>query len=250
MNKFSRSLLLLACIVLAAFALTSCSTLSGSGNTESASTTVSLSGNGTIYLKADIVTFSINVNETEQTTAEAQQAANKKMTAILEILRKFNIEDDKISTTALNFSTEYYWDNGKQVKVGESVSQTVYVTMEDIDSFPVLSDELGTKLNGISFYNVRFDSSKKAAATAQARELAYKNALEKAELYAKSAGLQVVRPISINEGYSSFATANYKSADIMMMAEAAAAPEPTYGTQTPTGLLSASIDVNVVFELK
>ncbi|MBQ4501959.1 MAG: SIMPL domain-containing protein, partial [Spirochaetales bacterium] len=180
----------------------------------------------------------------------AQQAANKKMTAILEILRKFNIEDDKISTTALNFSTEYYWDNGKQVKVGESVSQTVYVTMEDIDAFPVLSDELGTKLNGISFYNVRFDSSKKAAATAQARELAYKNALEKAELYAKSAGLQVVRPITINEGYSSFATANYKSADIMMMAEAAAAPEPTYGTQTPTGLLSASIDVNVVFELK
>ncbi|MBQ5391621.1 MAG: SIMPL domain-containing protein, partial [Spirochaetales bacterium] len=176
MNKFSRSLLLLACIVLAAFALTSCSTLSGSGNTESASTTVSISGNGTIYLKADIVTFSINVNETEQTTAEAQQAANKKMTAILEILRKFNIEDDKISTTALNFSTEYYWDNGKQVKVGESVSQTVYVTMEDIDAFPVLSDELGTKLNGISFYNVRFDSSKKAAATAQARELAYKNA--------------------------------------------------------------------------
>ena len=69
MNKSSRSLLLLACIVLAAFALTSCSTLSGSGNTESASTTVSISGNGTIYLKADIVTFSINVNETEQTTA-------------------------------------------------------------------------------------------------------------------------------------------------------------------------------------
>ena len=93
MNKFSRSLLLLACVVLAAFALTSCSTLSGSGNTESASTTVSLSGNGTIYLKADIVTFSINVNETAQTTAEAQQAANKKMTAILEILRKFKIED-------------------------------------------------------------------------------------------------------------------------------------------------------------
>ena len=245
MKRFNRILILLGCAVLAVVALTSCHTLSQ----DASMTTVSISGNGTIYLKADIVTFSINVNETAPTTAEAQQAANKKMTAILDILRKFNIEDDKISTTALNFNTEYYWDNGQQVKVGESVSQTVYVTMEDIDSFPTLSDELGSKLNGISFYNVRFDSSQKVKASSQARELAYQNALEKAELYAKSAGLEVVRPISISEGYSTFTTANYKSADAVMMMEAAA-PAATYGTQTPTGLLSASIDVNVVFELK
>ena len=137
----------------------------------------------------------------------------------------------------------------REFKVGETVSQTVYVTMKDIDSFPALSDELGTKLNGISFYNVRFDSSQKTKASAQARELAYQNALEKAELYAKSAGLRVVRPVSISEGYSSFTTANYKSLDAVMMMEAAA-PAASYGTQTPTGLLSASIDVNVVFELR
>ena len=247
MNRMSKILILSVCAVLALAALSSCSTLSGS-NAET--TSVSISGNGTIYLKADIVTFSINVNETEATTAEAQQAANKKMTAILDILKKFGIEDDKISTTALNFSSEYYWDNGKQVKVGESVSQTVYVTMEDIDAFPQLSDELGTKLNGISFYNVRFDSSQKTKASEQARELAYKNALEKAELYAKAAGLQVVRPVSISEGYTSFSTANYKSADAVMLMETAAVAEQAYGTQTPTGLLSASIDVSVVFELK
>lgn len=245
MKRFTRTMVLLVCAALVLAALTSCNTLSSD---VSAATTASISGNGTIYLKADIVTFSINVNETEATTALAQQAANRKMTAILDILRKFNIEDDNISTTALNFNTEYYWDNGQQIKVGETVSQTVYVTMKDIDSFPALSDELGTKLNGISFYNVRFDSSQKIKASAQARELAYRNALEKAELYAKTAGLEVVRPVSISEGYSSFTTANYKTADAVMMVEAAAAP--TYGTQTPTGLLSSSIDVNVVFELK
>ena len=246
MKRFTRTMVLLVCAALVLAALTSCNTLSSDAT---AATTVSISGNGTIYLKADIVTFSINVNETEATTALAQQAANRKMTAILDILRKFNIEDDNISTTALNFNTEYYWDNGQQIKVGETVSQTVYVTMKDIDSFPALSDELGTKLNGISFYNVRFDSSQKTKASAQARELAYQNALEKAELYAKSAGLRVVRPVSISEGYSSFTTANYKSLDAVMMMEAAA-PAASYGTQTPTGLLSASIDVNVVFELR
>ncbi len=245
MKRFNWIMALLGCAVLVLVALTSCNTLSAD---TSSATSVSISGTGTIYLKADIVTFSINVDETASTTAQAQQAANKKMTAILDILRKFNIDDDKISTTALSFNSEYYWDNGKQVKVGESVSQTVYVTMEDIDSFPALSDELGSKVNGISFYNVRFDSSQKTKASEQARELAYKNALEKAQLYAKAAGLRVVRPVSISEGYTSFATANYKSADAVMMMEAA--PAAAYGTQTPTGLLSASIDVNVVFELK
>ena len=94
MNRIRKILVLSVCAVLALAALSSCSTLSANNGAQT--TSVSISGNGTIYLKADIVTFSINVNETKATTAEAQQAANKKMTAILDILRKFGIEDDKI----------------------------------------------------------------------------------------------------------------------------------------------------------
>ena len=119
--------------------------------------------------------------------------------------------------------------------------------MKELDQFPKLADELGSKLTGISFYNVNFDSTQKESAYSKARELAYEKALEKAELYAKSAGLTISRPITISEGYMSYGSANYKRNDMVMLAEAAAAP--TYGTQTPSGLLSASIDVSVVFEL-
>ena len=246
MKKLIKNITLIAFLTIAAFALASCSTLGGASGKES--TTVSVSGTGIVYLKADIVTFSINVNETADTTAEAQQKTNEKMTKILEILRAFGIKDEEISTTALNFSSEYYWDNGRQIKTGEAVSQTVYVTMKEIDQFPKLADELGTKLTGISFYNVNFDSSQKEAAYSKARELAYQKALEKAELYAKSAGMEIERPISINEGYVSYGSANYKRNDMVFMEEAAATAAG-YDTQTPTGLLSASIDVSVVFEL-
>ena len=246
MKKLIKKLTFIAFLAIICFAISSCSTLSGTPGTQS-STTVSVSGTGIVYLKADIVTFSINVNETAPTTAEAQQLTNEKMTKILDILKTFGIKDDDISTTALNFNSEYYWDNGKQIKTGEAVSQTVYVTMKELDQFPKLADELGSKLTGISFYNVNFDSTQKEAAYSKARELAYEKALEKAELYAKSAGLTISRPITISEGYMSYGSANYKRNDMVMMAEAAAAP--TYGTQTPSGLLSASIDVSVVFEL-
>lgn len=246
MKKLIKNITLIAILTIAAFALASCSTLGG--DSDYTPTTVSVSGTGIVYLKADIVTFSINVNETADTTAEAQQKTNEKMTKILEILRAFGIKDEEISTTALNFSSEYYWDNGRQIKTGESVSQTVYVTMKEIDQFPKLADELGTKLTGISFYNVNFDSSQKEAAYSKARELAYEKALEKAELYAKSAGLEIERPVSISEGYVSYGSANYKRNDMVFMEEAAATAAG-YDTQTPTGLLSASIDVSVVFEL-
>ena len=244
MKKTIRNLTLIAIMAIVAFSLASCSTLSG---TSKETATVSVSGTGIVYLKADIVTFSINVNESAPTTAEAQQKTNEKMTKILEILKAFDIKDDDISTTALNFSSEYYWDNGKQIKTGEAVSQTVYVTMNDLDQFPKLADELGSKLTGISFYNVNFDSTQKEAAYSKARELAYQKALEKAELYAKSAGLEISRPISISEGYLSYGSANYKRNDMVYLEEAATAA--SYQTQVPSGLLSASIDVSVVFEL-
>ena len=244
MKKNIRNLTFITITAIIAFLLASCSTLTG---TSRESTTVSVSGTGIVYLKADIVTFSINVDETAQTTAEAQQKTNEKMTRIFEILKAFDIKDDDISTTALNFSSEYYWDNGRQIKTGESVSQTVYVTMKNLDQFPKLADELGSKLTGISFYNVNFDSTQKEEAYSKARELAYQKALEKAELYARSAGLEIDRPVSISEGYISYGSANYKRADMVYMEAAATAS--TYETQAPTGLLSASIDVSVVFEL-
>ncbi len=242
-------IILTICAVFAAL-LCSCSTLDGAAKQEN--TIVSVSGTGIVYLEADMVKFSINVNETADTTAEAQQKTNKKMTQILDLLKKHGAEENDISTTALNFNTEYYWDNGKQTKVGESVSQTVYVTLKDINEFSTLADDLGSQISGISFYNVNFDSTQKVIAGKSARELAYQNALEKAQQYAKQAGLEVARPVSINEGYISYASANYKRAyaEDAVVTMAAAAAEPTYGTQTPMGLLSASVDVNITFELK
>ena len=57
--------------------LASCSTLDKSTKTDP--TVISVSGNGIVYLEADMVKFSINVSETADTTGEAQQKTNKKM---------------------------------------------------------------------------------------------------------------------------------------------------------------------------
>jgi len=240
-----KKVLIAALAVLACLALASCSTLK-----DSSSSRVAVSGSGIVYLEADMVKFSINVSETADTTAEAQQLANKKMSKILEIVRAHGAGEQDISTTALNFSTQYYWEDNRQVKAGEQVSQTVYVTLKDINEFSALADDLGKNISGISFYNVSFDSTQKVVASRTARELAYQDALSKAESYAKQAGLQVTGPIEINEGYISYSNANYKRSyaeDMVVMMEGATA---TYGTETPIGLLTAQVDVSVTFGLR
>ena len=83
MKRHLAVLLILSAIIVI---LTSCSTLSSSSKTEP--TVISVSGNGIVYLEADMVKFSINVSETAYTTGEAQQRTNKKMAQILDLLKK------------------------------------------------------------------------------------------------------------------------------------------------------------------
>lgn len=210
--------------------------------------TISVSGSGSVALKADIVTFQINVNEKAATTAQAQQLTNQKISQIMSILRQYKIEDKDITTTALNFSTEYYWENNKQIKDGETVSQTVYVKMRDLDNFAHLVDTLGSSVNGISFYSVSFDLEDKSEATTQARELAYQDALEKAKTYADKAGRKLVAPISITDGYASVSTRTTNANGKMLFATEAAALD--YATEAPSGTLTVTVNTDVVFEIK
>ena len=206
--------------------------------------TVSVSGTGTVDLKADTVTFSVSVSETANTTALAQRAANEKVARVLTVIRNFGIPEDCISTANLYFSSSYKWSDGDQVKVGEQVSQTINVKMTDLDNFGKLVDLLGT-INGISLNNVNFVASDYSQAAAKARQLAYENARDKALVYSMMGNMELGNPFSINDGYDNYSNARMYVADAKM----AALETSASGTEAPTGLLSVTINVNVVFEL-
>lgn len=226
--------------------LASCSTTKPSNST--IERTVSVSGSGTVNLRADMVTFTVTVSETKTTTAKAQKAANTKMAKVLEIIRSFDVPEDNISTSSLSYSTQYKWVEGEEVRTGEQVSQSVTVKLENIDSFGSLVDTLGASVTGIALNRVNFEASDYTKAAEQARRLAYENARDKAMTYAIASGMVVGRPVSINDGYDNYGSVRYSVADAKMVnLEAASAAGPQ--TETPTGLLSVTVNTNVVFEL-
>lgn len=231
--------------IIALFALfcilaVSCST---SGAVSDRSITVT--GSGTVNLKADTVTFNIGISETAATTSRAQEAANRKVAKVLEIVRSFGIEEDCISTANLYFSSSYRWIDGEQIWTGEQVSQTISVRMKDIDSFAKLVDELGSSVSGISLSNVSFVASDYSKAAIKARQLAYQDARDKALVYAMSGGMRLGNPVTISDGYDNYSTyRNYA-----MDAKTAVMETASAGTETPVGLLSVTVNVSVVFDM-
>ncbi len=226
--------------------LASCSTTNPSNS--AIERTVSVSGSGTVNLKADMVTFTVTVSETKATTAKAQKAANTKMAKVLEIIRSFDVKEDNISTSSLNYSTQYKWADGEEVRTGEQVSQSVTVKLENIDSFGALVDTLGSSVSGIALNRVSFEASDYTKAAEQARKLAYENARDKAMTYAIASGMAVGRPVSINDGYDSYGAVRYTVSDAKM-ANFESVSAVGAQTETPTGLLSVTVNTNVVFEL-
>ena len=235
------------CLVL----MTICFSCSSSGldnsSDDKSSTIISVSGTGTVNLEADMVSFYISVSETARTTGEAQQNTNKKISQILSILRKNNIEDKDISTDSLNFNTVYHWENNERIKDGEQVNQSLYVKLKDINKFGSIADELGTSVSGISLYSVSFGVQDNSQAIISARKLAYEDAQKKAETYAKSASLMLSSPVSITEGYSTTSTKrSYMEETIALTASNDTAS--FYETETPSGTLSVTVNTNVTFE--
>lgn len=212
---------------------------------------ISVSGIGTVTLDADFASFQIQVTETAQTTGKAQQLANKKMNQILAIVRSYGVEDKDISTTSLSFSSNYEWDSvlQKSVKVGEQVSQALYVRMKDLDHFTDLVDEIGSTISGISFNSVTFEASDYTQAQIQARSLAYQDAYNKAKAYADAAGLVVGRPLTISDGYSSTNNRIVRNDGLFMKAEGPMT-EASYATEAPVGNLNVTVNSEIVFELK
>ena len=204
--------------------------------------TIQVSGSGEVELKADIASFNIQVSELGKTTKEAQALANEKMGAILKTLRASAIEDKDIKTTSLNLRPSYKWIDNTQTLEGQIASQSLTVIVRDLSSLGLVIDNLG-EISGISLNSVRLDKDDKSEALIQARQKAVAAALEKAEVYAKSANMQVGQPITISE--SSVATA-YEPRAMKMMAS-----NESYdmATEIPAGTMTVRSSISLLLEM-
>ncbi len=237
-----KNITLILSIAVVSLILTSCLS---SGNIESNEKLITVSASGSVTLTPDMATFNVEASETKKTTSEALNETNKKINEVLTILYKYGIDDKDISTNSINLSPRYNWEDGKQILIGQSASQSINVKLKNIDVLGKIIDEIGS-ISNINLYSINFDKEDKESAYNEARTKAVQNAIAKATTLVEAANMELGEPISISEGsISPYVSYDRVNSSKMLMTESAMAP-----TQTPTGELTITTSVNIIFNMK
>ncbi len=208
---------------------------------------LTVSAEGKTSRVPDLAVFNAGVTSQGDTAGAALSANSADMTRVIATLKKAGIADKDIQTSQISLNPIYGQPvarpDGTVVQepriVGYQATNTVSIRSRDIKNFGKVLDALvasgANQVNGPSFQIAEPD-----AANDEARVNAIKAARARADLYARAAGLRVVRIVSISEsgGYS-------PPQQMYAMAVRAKADS----TPISAGEVEAQVSVTVQFEL-
>lgn len=163
-------------------------------------TVLDVSATGKTSRVPDIATIRAGVVTQSATAAQALADNAKRMAGVLSALKTAGVQPRDITTSNVSLQPQYRYDNNQPpVITGYQASNTVSIRFRDVARSGAILDALVAQgANQIDGPNLSLDQPD--AALDEARVDAVKRARARAELYAKAAGLSVVRILSISEG--------------------------------------------------
>jgi len=219
--------------------------LSSTGYTNVAATdsetlkTLSISGTGTIYVKADQATIVLGAYTEDDVASDAIEENAAIMTQVIAALKQLGFTDDEITTTSFGVSPVYNWEVYKVV--GYQVTNLVEVEVSDLDMVGTVIDA-ATAVGANRVDSVSFGISDEAAEEMklQAYTAAIADAKAKSNVITEGLGVTITGVQSITESYY-YPYSAYKSYDVSYAS--------AEGSSTPIleGDLSVSVTLNIVY---
>ena len=243
----------LAALALAALAVPEMTSAHEAGPAPSmaaGSTLLTVSAEGRSERKPDLALFTAGVTSSGKTAGEALTANSADMARVIAALKRAGIADRDIQTSNLSLNPVYAQQRPRPdgtmepeqpLIIGYQVSNTVSVRQRKLGEFGQVIDTLvsagANQVNGPSF---QIDNPDEALD--EARTEAVAKARSRASLYARAAGLKVLRILSISEsgGYAP---------QPMMMNTRAMASDAGGAPPVAAGEVSLNTSVTVQFEL-
>jgi len=207
-----------------------------------AGTRLDVSATGEVTRVPDVAIISAGVVTRSTTATGALQDAADRMARVQAALTRAGIASRDIQTSNLSLNPEYRYENNQPPQlVGYTATNQLSVRFRDIRNSGKILDALVKEgANQISGPNLTIDQPD--AALDEARGAAVRMGRARAELYARSLGMRVVRLVSVSEGGG-----NYPPPPMppMMMARAQSAD-----TKIEAGEQKLSVTLAMVFELQ
>ncbi|MDJ0922897.1 MAG: SIMPL domain-containing protein [Henriciella sp.] len=218
---------------------------SGHPNSIQPETTLSISATGEVKREPDIAFVSAGVTTEAETASEAMRANASAMNGVFEALDAANVARRDMQTSNFSLQPRYDYSNrpsgsSSSRLVGYTASNQLTVRVRDLDALGETMDAL-VEAGGNTFSGLRFALEDDRAAKDEARGLAMRDAIARAELYAAASGYEVARIVTISE------SGGYDPQPRMMKA---ARSEMASSTPVASGEVGYSVTVNVVFELR
>ena len=224
---------------------------------------LSLSAEGQSRRVPDIAMFSAGVVTQAQTAAQAIRENSERMDAVIAALKRAGIAERDIQTSAINLSPVYSNpERDAQIRARQTrqpyippdqpepariiayqARNTVSVRVRDLGNMGRVIDTL-VEVGANEINGPNFTLEEQEAALSEARVEAVTKGRQRAELYARAAGLRVARILSISEGGGYYPVQR----DIMVTGAAAGAPPPP-PTPVQPGELTLGVNVSMQFEL-
>ena len=208
-----------------------------------AGTRLDVSATGEVTRVPDIAVVSAGVVTRAANARAAMQQAAARMARVRSALKAAGIEDRDIQTSNISLNPEYRYDNNQPPRLtGYSASNTVNVRFRDIENTGKVIDALVAEgANQINGPTLTLDKPEAALDEARAKAVAAGRA--RAELYARSMGLHVVRVVAISETGGSYPVP--PPMPVMMQARAESAD-----TKIDPGEQKLQVNLSMTFELQ
>lgn len=196
-------------------------------------------GTATVTFEPDMAELSVGV-ETHADTVNAAVAANSEvLNAVIEALKEADIAESDMATSNYYVGTEYDYGATPPKLSGYYVSNTLTVTVRDIERIGAVIDA-ATAAGANQVYGVNFLSSQQSGSYDRALTLAIQEGMRKAQLMAMAAGRSLGRLEDVQEN----GAAGYVfSAAYDTVARAS-------GTSILSGELSVTASVTLTYELR
>lgn len=206
--------------------------------------TISVSGEGRVFIKPDIALISVGVTKNNIDFVAAQKGATEVINKTVNFLKSKEVEEKDIKTTSYNISPQYDYIKGEQKFRGYEVSQNLEIKIRNLDSVgEILSGVTQSGANMVS--SLRFEVDNMDKSKEEARAEAIVEAKEKAKILSKQLGVRLKKIVSYYESDGGFHGPIYfgeatfgKGGDF--------APAPSVST----GENEIKINVSVMYEIR
>lgn len=215
---------------------------------------VSVTAEGSVFAKPDIATINLGVKT--EIKKEAQLAVKEgadKMNNIIEKMKKLEIDEKDIKTTAYSLSPSYVYprDGGQATIAGYELYQEVSIKIRNLDKIGDVIKESST-IGANQIGNVAFTIDDEEGLKALARAEAIEKAKEKARQIEKESGINLGKIVGVYESdyiYPMYDSRAYGMGGNEMMAKEAV-PEVAVSPTINPGESEVKLNVTLTYKVK